>query len=309
MKPEKVAIIGGGICGLYLGWKLSQKGHKVVIFEKEKEVGNKVCSGLFSERILEYIPSSQRLIENRISSVLLNFPKKSIRVSFSKKFLVMNRSQLDRLVFDLAKGVEIVFNSNISSLPQGFDRIIGCDGANSFIRKELGLSDPLFRLAIQGFIRKEDFSDSVETWPCKDGFVWKIPRGKEIEYGVIGDIRKAKRTFDGFLEKNNLSLERIGSKIVPQGFLIPKNRKITLCGDAAGLTKPWSGGGVVWSLIAANILLKTFPDFLEYRRLMKRFFVPKIIFSKTVTRLVYFLGFNLPWFLPKNSKMESDFLL
>lgn len=100
---------------------------------------------------------------------------------------------------------------------------------------------------------------------------------------------------------------RVG--LVPQGFLIPSNPKITLCGDAVGLTKPWSGGGVVWGLIAAEILLKNFPDFLKYKKEMKKFFLPKILFSKIATRLVYFLGFNFSWILPKNVKIESDFLI
>jgi len=42
---------------------------------------------------------------------------------------------------------------------------------------------------------------------------------------------------------------------------------------------------------------------------MKKFFLPKIIFSKIATKIVYFLGNKLPWFLPKNYKIESDFLI
>ena len=52
MTKQNVAIIGGGICGLYLSWKLSRKGHLVTVFEKKKKIGNEICSGLFSERIL-----------------------------------------------------------------------------------------------------------------------------------------------------------------------------------------------------------------------------------------------------------------
>ena len=96
---------------------------------------------------------------------------------------------------------------------------------------------------------------------------------------------------------------------MPQGLIIPKNPKVTLCGDAAGLTKPWSGGGVIWGLTAANLLLKNFPDFIKYQKEAKKFFLPKIILSKAAKKMVYFLGFNLPWFLPKNPKIESDFLV
>jgi len=350
-----IAIIGAGITGLYLAWKLAEKGHQVTVFEKKEKIGKKACSGLFSERILEFIPQSQKLIQNQIESVLIHFPRKTIKVKFSKKLLVMSHFELDNLVANLAEnsGVKIILNHPINypsiatggderkfidSLPEGFDRVIGCDGPNSMVRKNLGLSEPKYLLAIQGFILKSDSSNTrakrrvemnecsatfVETWPQKpersegwkrmnilrpQGFIWKIPRGKEIEYGIISNLKEAKKLFDEFLKKNSLSLERINSGIIPQGLIIPKNQKITLCGDSAGLTKPWSGGGVIWGLIAAEILLKNFPNFLKYQKEMKKTFLPKILLSKIATKIVYFLGFNFSWILPKNVKIESDFL-
>lgn len=307
----RVAIIGGGISGLYLAWKLSEKKHDVTVFERKKEISNNACSGLFSQRILEFIPESSKLIQNRINHVILHFPKKTVKVKFSRDFFVMSHSELDRLVANLAQkaGAEIVLNYNISSLPEGFDKVIGCDGANSFVRKSLGLSESRYRLGILGFLDKPYSESYVETWPCRNGFIWKIPRGKETEYGILAKPKEAKIILDQFLNKNNIVLERIESKIVPQSFIIPSNPLITLCGDAAGLTKPWSGGGVVWGLTAGKILLKTFPDFLKYRKAMRRFFIPKIILSKTAVRSVYFLGFKMPWLLPKKTRMESDFLI
>ena len=242
----------------------------------------------------------------------MHFPKKTITVRFSKDFFVVSHFELDKLTANLAQkvGTKIILNHNVSSLPQGFDRIIGCDGANSFVRKSLNLPTPNFRLAIQGFIKKESLLvDYVEVWPCKDGFLWKIPRGNKIEYGIIANPQEARNLFNNFIKNNNLFLEEIKAKIIPQGFLLPSNNSVTLCGDAAGLTKPWSGGGVIWGLTAAEILLKTFPDFLAYRKKMKKFFIPKIIISKAATKLAYFTGFKTPKLLPKKIKMESDFLL
>ena len=69
----KTAIVGGGIIGLYLAWKLSEKGHDITVFEKKGGVGKEACSGLFSERILEFIPKSKELVQNQIESVFLNF--------------------------------------------------------------------------------------------------------------------------------------------------------------------------------------------------------------------------------------------
>jgi len=325
-----IAIIGAGITGLYLAWKLVEKGHQVTVFEKKEKIGKEACSGLFSERILDFIPESQKLIQNQIEYCLIHFPKRTLKIKFSGKFLVVNRFELDNLVAKLAEnsGAKIILKSQINSPPEGFDKIIGCDGQNSVIRKSLGLPSPTYRLAIQGFFSRSDSSATfVEAWPHKQGgFIWKIPRGKKTEYGIISNPKGlqpshhppvpsggpggplAKLLFEEFLKINNLKLERLNSAIIPQGLIIPVQPSITLCGDAAGLTKPWSGGGVVWDLIAADILLKNFPDFLRYQKEIKKFFLPKIIFSKILTSIVYFLGFKMPWLLPRNIKIESDFL-
>ncbi|MBM3257916.1 MAG: FAD-dependent oxidoreductase [Candidatus Nealsonbacteria bacterium] len=308
----KTAIVGAGINGLYLARHLSKKGHEVFVFEKRNKIGKEACSGLFSQRILDFIPQSRGLIQNEINSALIHFPKKTVKVIFSKKFFVMSHFELDNLLAGLAEkaGVKIALNHSIADVSslKDFERIIGCDGPNSAIRKSLGAKDFEIRLAVQGFLQKKDDSDFVETWPINQGFIWRIPRGEEVEYGAIGKAKEVKTIFDGFLKKNNLALERIVSAIVPYGFLFSSKKEITLCGDAAGLCKPWSGGGVVWGLIAANMLLKNFPDFIKYKKAVKVFFIPRIILSKIAVRLVYFFGFHFSWILPKRIKMESDFL-
>jgi flavin-dependent dehydrogenase len=273
-------------------------------------MGKEVCSGLFSERIFDFLPECKRLVQNQINFCLISFPKRTVRIRFSKPFFVISHYQLDNLAADLAQeaGAKIVLNQEIKSLPEGYDRIIGCDGANSFVRKSLRLPDPRLWLAIQGFTSDSNSADYVETWPTKAGFIWKIPRCSETEWGIIEKPDRTANLFNEFLAKRNIHLSGTKSALVPQGLIIPKNPDITLCGDAVGLTKPWSGGGVIWGLSAADLLLKNFPDFIKYRSKIKRFFLPKIILSKTAKKIIYFLGFNLPWFLPKNPKIESDFL-
>lgn len=305
----KIAIVGAGISGLYLARKLSQRGEEVVVFEKREKIGKEACSGLFSERILNFIPESRDLIQNEIKSALIHFPKKTLKVNFRRKFFVMNHADLDNLVAKLAEkaGVKIILNYSIKEMPEGFARIIACDGVNSQIRKNLKLKEPQFHLGIQGFVGEENNSDQVETWPTPSGFIWKIPRGREVEYGIMEKPENARILLEKFIAEKNIVLKKINSALIPQGFCLSDNSKIALIGDAIGLTKPWSGGGVVWSLTAANILLKNFPDFLKYKKETEKIFLPEIIFSKMIKNLLYFLGSNFPVILPKEYHIDGDF--
>lgn len=307
---NSIAIIGAGIIGLYLALKLAERGYDVSVFEKKNKVGKECCSGLFSNRILDFIPESEQLIKNKIKSVLIKFPKKTVEVEFSKEFLVMEHFDLDNLVFNLAKksGVKFFFNQEIKKIPDNFDYVIGCDGYNSSVRKELGLKDPILKIGIQGFINQKDDSNFIEVWPQKDSFIWKIPRGNNIEYGIYGSLEEGNSVFQKFLEYNKIKTMGLKAAIIPFGLRMPKNKKITLCGDAMGLTKPWSGGGVIWGLIGANMLIESLPDVLKYNKKVKRFFGFKIALTSIITKLVYIIGFNFSLALPKKIKIESDFL-
>ena len=305
----KVAIIGAGTIGLYLGKELQKRGVEVFIFEKRKEIGKKVCSGLFSERILDFVPESEKIIEKEINGCLIHFPKKTIQLDFEKKFFLIDHVKLDNLLFNLAQnlGVKIFLGSEIKKLPENFDKIIGCDGANSKIRKILKLKTPDFFLGIQAFEEKTENQNFVETWPTQNGFLWKIPRKNVVEYGIYEKPKIALENFKKFLLENSIKTKQIQSTLIAQGLSLPKNENITLCGEALGLTKPWSGGGVIWGLVAANFLLECFPDFKKYQKKVSMFFKREIAFSKFLKKIVYFLGFSVPYFLPKKVKIDGDF--
>ena len=115
-----------------------------------------------------------------------------------------------------------------------------------------------------------------------------------------------------FAEQREGKIQPVAYELLTEGKKLAESLKTelaaALCGDAAGLVKPWSGGGVIWGLTAAGLLLKNFPDFIKYQKEAKRVFYGKFVFSRLATRLVYFLGFRIPWILPANFSIEGDFL-
>ncbi|MCD6528190.1 NAD-binding protein [bacterium] len=312
-KKIQIAIVGAGVIGLYLAWRLRQKGYKVKIFEREKEIKDKVCSGLVSKRIENFIPLDNSIIENEIDECLIHFPRKTITLKLKPTHYILNRQKLNLFLFSLVQkaGIEVLFNQNINEIPSGFNKIIACDGALSKIREKLSLPTPNFRLGVQFFVPltgSSNLSSQVEVWPLSGGFFWKIPRESKIEYGAIGQVTSIKDDFKKFLKKNEVALEGpIRAALIPQGLVLPQSKNITLCGDAMGLTKPWSGGGIIWSLKAVEILVKNFPNFQNYHREIKREFEFKIFKGKLATSFVYFLGINFPYLLPSKISRDNDF--
>ncbi len=315
-RNPKVAVIGGGVIGLYISWKLSLKGYDVSLFDKKKEedLGKKCCSTLVSERIKQFIPLSDDCVENTISSCLIYFPQKKVKLNFSPKHLALNRNKLIAILLDLNKknGVKLFFGQGIKELPQGFDRIIGCDGALSTTRKFLKLSDPQMKIGIQFFLKKENHSQISETFLTQSGFCWQIPRKGETEGGALGESNSTKREMERVFKGES---EEISAALIPQpyfsffnsGLIIPKMGNVTLCGDAMGLTKPWSGGGLVWGLYAADILIKTFPDFKDYKKEVEKFFGFKIKKGIVADKMVHFLGKYFPYIIPSEINYDNDF--
>lgn len=318
---QKTAIVGAGIIGLYLAWQLSVKGHKVSVYEKkpEKDIADKPCSTLVSERIKDFIPLEDDFVENRISGCLINFPKKTIRLDFRPEHLALSRSKLVKRLLDLslAAGAEVFFEREIKNIPGGFDRLIGCDGGLSSVRKELKLPAPGFRLGLQIFEKRPDNYGLAETWPVRSGFIWRIARGKEVEWGILADRELALPELKRFLGKKKIDFisdqfgQPVGLKsaIVPRGMVPPGIGRVALCGDAAGMVKPWSGGGLIWGLKAADILVKTFPDFEAYRRQAGRFFSFRIAKGRVADSAVHFFGKNFPFLIPSKISYDNDFPL
>lgn len=305
---KKVAIVGGGIIGIYIALKLKEKNLDVFLYDRkeEDEIGFKPCSTLVSERIRKFLYFSDDCVENVIDCCKINFPKKIVELKFNPKHLVLNRDKLikEQLILLKQKGVNVILGENIKSIPDQFDYVIGCDGPFSIIRKSLGLKDSEMKIGMQVFVNEKDNSSCTDTFPINSGFLWKIPRGESVEYGILSKSINARQLLSDFMKKENI---KCVAAPVPLGMVFSKDKRVALCGDAMGLTKPWSGGGIIWSLHAADILVNTFPDFKEYERKTRMFFQFKILKGVIANKLVNFIGFNFPFLMPNKVNYDNDF--
>ena len=302
---KKIAVIGGGVIGQYISWKLSEAGYDVSVFDyrKKEYLKDKSCSVLVSERIKDFIPITDDTIENTIEFCDINFPRRKTTLKFNPKHLALDKEKLMNTLLELNKksGTRFFFETKIKRIPKGFDLIVGCDGADSTVRKILGLKNPKMRIGVQWFLNQKDSSKTTETFLRKGGFAWRIPRGEKIECGFFGDSEERGEDMRGAL------IPIPGCPFINAGLIFSNKDNVALCGDAMGLTKPWSGGGIIWGLYSADILIKNFPDFKRYKKEVIRFFWWKILIGKILNNLVHFFGRYFPYIIPKKIDYDNDF--
>jgi len=140
--------------------------------------------------------------------------------------------------------------------------VAGCDGPKSRVRRELDLPEPGELLhGVLGFTDEDDPGDFVDVHlTVPEFFAWRIPRGEAgVEYGLAvppGDDVRAR--FEEFTADYGVETDRRCSGLIPIGppDSVTSDRAF-LIGDAAAQTKPFTGGGILYGMTAADHAAET----------------------------------------------------
>jgi geranylgeranyl reductase family protein len=285
MKDYDIAVVGAGPVGSTFSRYVAEKGLKVAIFEKKKEVGVPLqCAGLLGKRIKEVNILPEEVILNEIYGACLYSPSNTM-ISMRRKneplAYVLDRIAYDKYLAQLAvdKGAKLFLNHDITGVDTkngeihlkdkkiSAEVIVGADGHSSIVSSEFN-NDPKTVQAAQYLINtgkdsfdKDYFQVNVNS-EISPGFLWTIPLSKSTaRVGLFADHDYQALTgiLNRFLE-NNEKLK--GAKILKKyhGKIplydskksIVKDRAI-LVGDSASQAKPTTGGGLIIGFICAKI--------------------------------------------------------
>jgi len=293
-----VAVVGLGPAGSHFARRAAAQGYEVVGFERN-EVGTPLaCSGHVSLDLWDFLPEDapEKLRQNEISGARFRLAEGERSYPFYKSEPISNvidRVGLDRLLADLAAsaGADIRTEHQVTALEEGPEAVtltvqgpdgerevqarlvVGADGPESTVRRELGLPEPEELLVgVLQHVPEPDSSDFVDvSLSVPSFFAWRIPRGEAgVEYGLAAPpTYDVVDHLDSWLESDGATGgERFGGHI-PIG---PPDRvhsdRAILLGDAAAQTKPFTGGGILYGLRAADIAAETLdprnPDTAAY---------------------------------------------
>lgn len=277
-------VVGAGPAGSRFARQAAARGWDVVVFE-QGEIGKPLaCSGHVSLDVWEFTPAGAKdtLLQNEIYGARFHLGGPGSKAyPFYKEDVVSNaidRVGLDVTLADAAReaGASVRPNHTVTDISEDRDcvrvtvagpdgattvrgrMIVGCDGPRSRARRALGLPEPAEVLhGVLGFDETVDHDDFVDVHLTVPGFfAWRIPRGTAgVEYGLaaapgsdVGD------RFERFTEEYEASIGTRCSGAIPIGAPArAASHRGFLIGDAAGQTKPFTGGGIVYGMTAADI--------------------------------------------------------
>ena len=276
-------VVGAGPAGSRFARRVAEAGYDVVVFE-QGEVGKPLaCSGHLSTDIWEFVPEAahDRLFQNEIHGArFYTGGPESRPYQFYKDEPVSNvidRVELDRTLAEAAReaGADVREHHTVVGLTEFRDHVevtvsgpdgtethrgrmaAGCDGPKSRVRHAVGLPEPDELLhGVLGFDDEPDHQDFVDVHlTVPRFFAWRIPRGEAgVEYGLAmppGNDVSAR--FEEFTREYDADTDRRCSGLIPIG---PPDTvttgRVFLIGDAAGHNKPFTGGGILYGMTAAD---------------------------------------------------------
>lgn len=302
-----VVIVGVGAAGCFLASNLSDN-FRVLLIDYKLLPKRKACSGILTRQSIEVVKELDPPDEIFHDPLYLDIKyvdwEHGLEKLSKKGFLNSDRHKLDYWllsrakdkpnvhVFDKTKLVDFKYTDNkkfivvilehegqIKSIVTKY--LVGCDGANSIIRKKIFNKDIPYYIAVQEVIpgKKPDQAYFIFDDSITDYYSWIIPKNGGAEVGAALKPFKPMENFNLFKQK---VAEKYGIKgkgsIESALMLRPRSLNdiclgkdnILLCGEAAALISPSSAEGISYALrsakFCANALNKGKNPFEEYKK-------------------------------------------
>lgn len=297
-----VVVIGAGPAGSITARLLAEAGRDVVVVEEHDVIGSPVhCTGLLGFDAFAEFDLPRDLILGRAGAARLwGAAGRSVLVHSDRvEAAVIDRARLDMTLALRAEhaGAEIRTGCRAESIAvgpkgvvvraRGFDEVLearvcvlAC-GASYRFHRQLGLGLP------------EVFLQSAQLEaPCPDipqievrfghavapgGFAWLVPLQRNgaphARIGLMANANSRDRfgTFLSWLSSQagiGISIPKPNFKMLPLG---PVSRtysdRVVAVGDAAGLVKPTTGGGIYYGLLSGSIAAAVLDNALSRDRL------------------------------------------
>ncbi len=287
-----VLIVGGGPSGNNAALKLSKLGHSVAVLDWRHGLGDKLCTGIIGRECAElYAPDERDVIHKaRSATVVAPSGKMHTVVKDEPQAYIIDRVSYVKSIAERAAeaGAKYALGERVTAIQRNADGVTvrtgGREAVKSWQAKAIviasGFSSPLlgmaglgrtsrsaFMLGCQAVVEARDLPGTEVYLGQKiapGAFGWLVPFSHSK--ALIGIVSRQKlnghmRDFVSVLQ----DVGKVGSVVKEeQRWGIPlkpiertyADRAIAV-GDAAGLVKPTTGGGIYYSLLSGEMAAQT----------------------------------------------------
>jgi digeranylgeranylglycerophospholipid reductase len=288
-----VVVVGAGPAGLMAARQLAARGHDVVVLEEHPRIGIPAhCTGLLGIDAFSELDIPRHTILDTTHAARFVAPDgSSVTVDADRVHAaIVDRARFDQALADASRaaGADLRSNARVRTIAVSDAGvtvsadgdggtitaracILAC-GANYRFNRQLGLGVP--RAFVQSAQLEQPFAgpDQVEVHLGRTvaprGFAWVVPfqrAGHPFQrLGLMADAR-AGSLFRAFATHLRTRFEITDGgwpeprlKILPLGPVAKTyGPRLLAVGDAAGLVKPTTGGGIYYSLISGQFAAET----------------------------------------------------
>jgi len=276
MKEYEIVIVGAGPAGLRCAEILAKNKRKVLVLEKNKVIGDKVCAGGITRKIIDLVPDN--ILQRKFKKIIFHTPLQDAEIKQEKPFIAtILRRDLGNWQAKQARkaGTKILLNSEVTKIDKNiiiinnkekveYKYLVGADGHNSIVRKYLNLKIENFGQAFQ-YITKKKFNNlEVFIDPEKYGsfYLWIFPYKTSSSIGAGEDLSKKikqpvlnlklseiKSNLDNFCKKRlEINKAKFQACMINYDYKGYQFNNIFLCGEAAGFVSGLTGEGICWAI-------------------------------------------------------------
>lgn len=322
-----LVVVGAGPAGSVAAKLLCEDGFSVTLYEKEKLPRHKHCAGYVSPksvRILDSIGIDCRSVFDQIvRGMRIKCGREDIEFDYtwSEDELPGNvyRERFDHILLNYAleRGANILDSTRVDKVVVSEDQeekcmiftkkgreecevILGADGVNSIVRRDLGIVYPYTKLAVtveaeipvtENVLNSFDGKNYYDFGYFRSGYGWAFPKGGRgtINTGVVvasEEARKMEKPMQEVWREFLQTLEwYVGQDVHPHESILPYKGttdrlgrdRVLLLGDAAGFVEPVGGEGIPYAIESGINAAKAVKNYFEggesmlisYRELMK----------------------------------------
>ncbi len=299
-------VVGAGPAGNMAAWRLAESGHRVVVLDWRRNIGDKLCTGIVGpECVSRFPPSREHILSDATTATVVSPMGTRYRiVRQHPQAHVLDRARYvasfaDRAIQAGAEyrlgtrataaevtsgGVVVTAEDEASSRRYQARIVILASGFTSPLTDGVGLGDSRadeYLIGCQAQVetgRLDETEMHLGDRVAPGSFGWLVPVGRGRALAGIVSTKRLSGHMDAFLSalRDGGSVGRVLTP--PQRWGIPARprqrtyaARALLAGDAAGLVKPTTGGGIYYGLLSGELAAEVTGEALEAGDFSERF--------------------------------------